>query len=116
MSYVEELQNEIDETLTKLVRVLFKKGDIINTTRIQFLCKCGYYSASRVLLAMVESNEVSQRLDSIVEEYRYQEQPEAPKKQYVCVDENDCRCERIGGFIDSDCIQAEELIKLTNTN
>lgn len=35
-------------------------------------------------------------------------------KQFICTDEWDCRCERVDGFIDGNCIQAKEINNFKN--
>jgi hypothetical protein len=54
MSKITEIQNEIDIKVRTLVFENFNSGDDICMSLMQRKCKCGYFSASRVLANLIE--------------------------------------------------------------
>ena len=55
MSKIKEIQAGIDMNLSVLVFQNFSSGDDISASLMQRKCKCGYFSASRVLRSLIKN-------------------------------------------------------------
>lgn len=57
---IQEHNDKVDAEILEKVNIFFSSGDDISVSLIQRKCRCGYFSASRVLQKLINENKVKE--------------------------------------------------------